>query len=462
MKKLHYIITTLEPLIITQHSDDPNMYETLQYIRGTVIQGVFAQSYLKDRDADTDFTRLIVGGDCTFSNAFPIEREIVFTPAPAALVREKYNPSKAHNLFVQSDDVQTKGISSLVSIQSNIISALTIRKEIRLHNEIKDDTRISEDGKLFNYQSLPSDMEFKGSITLLDDNDEDTIKGLILNDSKLRIGRSATSEYGKVNFRWSDEKAVEDKKVEGKVVMTMLSDTIVYNDNGFSSLVANDINPFLKNSSIERTISRKSRIEGFLNVWKLRKPSENVFAAGSSFLLDKLPDNSDELENMGLGERTHEGYGQVLFAMYSATVDGFDYHELGNPKYPHLEEEEMPDLTDRILRSIRSNRAKEKVISKALDDAENTIPKITSNHLLGKLKDMPFDETKFNNYLDDLRAPAKKHLENSYIGNKSLVEHLKEVISGSYCNEQKALYLIQYFNQLRRLNIQKEQEDEKR
>ncbi len=83
MKKLHYTITTLEPLIITQHSDDPNMYETLQYIRGTVIQGVFAQNYIKANNgiADDLFTQLIVSGDCIFENAFPTANNNLYTPS---------------------------------------------------------------------------------------------------------------------------------------------------------------------------------------------------------------------------------------------------------------------------------------------------------------------------------------------------------------------------------------------
>ncbi len=476
MKKLHYTISSLEPLIITQHSDDPNMYETLQYIRGTVIQGIFAQRYLKKKTADSEFTRLIVSGDCIFSNAFPLEKGKTFVPAPIALVQEKYYPEKAHNLLVSDNppSEQTKGISSLISVESKHISPLTIRKEIRLHNQIDNSTRTADDGKLFNYQSLPAGLVFKGTITLKNDSDEKIIQKLLPSGTPIRIGRSATSEYGKVSFEWIDNIADEKSPESGQVIMTLLSDAIIYNNNGFSSLATDDLNNYLNDSKIERSISRKARIEGFLNVWKLRKPSENVFAAGSSFLLNKLPSNSSELTNLGLGERTHEGYGQVSFSVLNTTPKELEFNEWEEPRLdkPPFE---TPKLTKNIWKSTCLKQAKEEVMLKALGDADKTQPVISSNHLLGKLKAMVFEPEMFRDFLNQLRPTAKNHLTKSYVSNKNLVEHFKAVLSNNikihspkqdvdlsqHEDELKRLYFEQYFNQLRRNNINTEK-DEKR
>jgi len=481
MKKIHYSITTLEPLIITQHSDDPNMYETLQYIRGTVMQGVFAQRYLKlnENTADTEFTRLIVSGDCVFSNAFPVENGKTFFPAPTALVREKYflkkdeneeKKEKVHNLLVSNFKEQTKGISSLISVTNNEVTPLLIKKEIRLHNEINGKTRTTLEGKLFNYQSLPAGMVFEGYIALKNDGDEEDIKSLIKDGDNIRMGRSATSEYGKVQFKWIDNKANEKLQSNGKVILTLLSDAIIMNVNGFSSLSVEDMNTYLSDSKTEKSISRKARIEGFLNVWKLRKPSENVFAAGSSFLLDKLPSNAEELTSFGLGERTHEGYGQVSFSLLSPSAISIEYIEKKETKLP--KPGEMPKLTEEIRYSIFFNRAKEQVINQALIDAENTRPKIDSNHLLGRLKDMAYDTENLKRFLFDLRPTAKNHLGKAYLDNKNLIEHFEDVLSGetalfkpmrddNQIDKLKTLYFEQYLNQLRRLNIKKEK-DEKR
>lgn len=474
MKKIHYSITTLEPLIITQHSDDPNMYETLQYIRGTVIQGVFAQRYLKKGKADTEFTRLIVSGDCIFSNAFPVENGKTYFPAPMALVREKYNSEKIHNLLESITEEQTKGISSLISISDNELTPLLIKKEIRLHNEIDGKTRTAKDGKLFNYQSLQAGMVFEGYISLRKEKDEDRIKKLIIDGETIRIGRSSTSEYGKARFEWSNNIVTEKPQATGNAIMTLLSDTIVFNEYGFSSPTVEDMNVYLSDSKIEKSISRKARIEGFLNVWKLRKPSENVFAAGSSFLLDKLPSNAEELTSFGLGERTHEGYGQVSFSMLSPSAISIKYIEKEEIELP--KPDEMPELTNEIRNSIFFNRAKEQVINKALENADKTEPKITSNHLLGRLKDIACSPDKLGGFLKDPRPTAKGHLEKAYLGKKNLVEHFNEVLSKEYplytpkegiefgekrLDQLKILYFEQYLNQLRRLN-NKTEKDEKR
>lgn len=471
MKKLNYTITTLEPLIIAQHSDDPNMYETLQYIRGTVIQGVFAQNYLKANNGIDDnlFTRLIVSGDCIFENAFPIVNDNLYTPSPLALVREKYNQKVAHNLLAASTNEQTKGISSLITIDGIEIYPLTIRKEIRLHNEIDNNKRTTKDGILFNYQSLPAGMVFSGAITLKKDADETLIQKIVPDKKEIRIGRSATSEYGKVCFEWAETSDASIDSISGKVIMTLLSDAIVYNKNGFSSLAIEDLGNYLKGTTITNSISRKGRIEGFLNVWKLRKPSENVFAAGSSFLLDKLPVNAPELVNFGLGERTHEGYGQVSFSVLDPAIQDLNYNEwkeetLSEPDY-------KPKLSNDILDFVYLKRLKETVINKAMVDAEQTKPVISSNHLLGRLKDVSKNLDAFRIFLKELRPTAKNHLSNAYLVNNNLVEHFESILDGtmplfvskdgSTMDQQsnddlKILYFEQYFNQLRRRNNNKE------
>ena len=487
MKKLNYTITTLEPTIITRHSDDPNMYETLQYIRGTVIQGVFAQKYLANKNADELFTRLIVSGDCTFSNAFPMVEGKIYNTPPFALARKKYKPKKVNNLLAGKTTKQTKGISSLVCINGNEVLPLTIRKEIRLHTQINNKTRTSDDGKLFNYQSLPAGMVFKGFIALKEEKDENIIKELIATGTMLRIGRSSTSEYGKVQFDWLENNVEEKLADSGPVIMTLLSDTIIYNENGFSSLNYKYINHYLEKSEIKgyreiekegdkfritNVIARKGRIEGFLNIWKLRKPSENVFVAGSSFYLDKLPQNTQNLVNLGLGERTHEGYGQVSFSLLNPKKNSLKYIEYQTPKLS--KPSNIPGLTQKIMSYVSLKRTQEKVIMRALEDANRTKPCISSNHLIGRLKDISYEPEKFNDFLKNLRSTAKNHLENSYVGNKNLTEHFNNILNGGMATTEdlnglketdvrnlKVLYFEQYFNQLRRNNIKKERNGER-
>lgn len=485
MKKLAYTITTLEPIIITRNSDDPNMYETLQYIRGTIIQGVFAQYYLKANNnfANVDFMRLIVRGGCIFANAYPIYDNKSFFPAPFSMIREKYHPEKVHNLLLDATNEQSKGISSMVSVNSNHVHSLTIPKEIRLHNQIEDNSRTTEEGILFNYQSLPAGMVFKGHIFMDSENDIDTeaIQSLIEDDKEIRMGRSATSEYGKVRFNWLPVVSEQETKTTGRVIMTLLSDTIIFNQFGFSSLNFKDINQYIKGVTIEEKpetedeklpnmISRKARIEGFLNVWKLRKPSENVFAAGSSFLLDMLPDNADDLLNKGLGERAQEGYGQVSFTFQSATEISLKYPEPIRFGDKTTAPTSLPPLVKGILESIYFERSKSEIIGKALVDADNT-ERIPKNHLLGRLKDMSNDVDSFVENVGKLKEIAQIQLRKSNVYNQTLLDHLKDRASliekismltkqvdifvidlTARKTELTRLYLEQYLKQLRRKN----------
>jgi CRISPR-associated protein Csx10 len=474
MKKLYYTITTKEPLIITQHSDDPNMYETLQYIRGTVIQGLFAQKYIEKNElADTEFTRLIITGDCKFLNAYPFINGKLFVPAPLSIAKEKYNTNIVHNLLLSETEEQTHGLKSLVNIEGEVITTLIIPQAIHLHNAIDNKTRISKKGFIFNYQSLPVGIIFKGCITLRNDADENIIRALINNKSEIRIGRSATAEYGNASFNWDEDKKTEkidDKKTkQGNVIMTLLSDTIIYDKNGLSSLNQIDLKKYITGTEIVKYISKKSRIEGFLNIWKLRKPSENVLAAGSSYMLDKLPDNEEELLNFGLGERTQEGFGQISFTLQNVNQQHFSYNEINFDEIsspPKI----MPELSKAILQTVYYNRSKAKIIRAALNDAESTINQ-PNNHLLEKLKGFSLNLNSFRDNIDKLREPAERQLKKCHIGNQILKEHLDyrssniESVESLTQNIENTvidltqfktrltqLYFEQYFNQLRRKN----------
>jgi CRISPR-associated protein Csx10 len=468
MKRLHYTITTIDPLIIATHSDNPNMTETLQYIRGTVMQGVFAQYFLKQPGYSIDeFSRLIIKGDCIFSNAFPIRGEDLFYPAPVSIVSEKYNETNGHNLLVSETSEQTKGISGLICMKGDSIQKLSFRREIKLHNEIDDQKRTTKEGKLFNYQSIPAGIVFAGQITIRNGHDEDKIKGIMGDKTELRIGRSSMTEYGRVLFEWKESDNSE--KVGENPVLVLLSDTIIYNAYGLGSPSIADLEVHLKGSLILKSIAKPNRIEGFLNIWKLKKPSETVFAAGSVFLLDKVPGNAQELIDFGLGERTQEGYGQISFSFIEEKLEVF-----GILKAEYFQEQtsssEMPELTKRILQNILLNRKMMKLSGDALMDAEAT-QHCPTNHLIGKLKAMSQNPLNFTANLAELKKPAVRQLEKSHIGNRTMYEFIQDRIgnfsalcplteifegwpfdfSQEKANMQK-VYFEQYFNHLRRKN----------
>jgi hypothetical protein len=171
-----------------------------------------------------------------------------------------------------------------------------------------------------------------------------------------------------------------------------------------------------------------------------------------------------------LGERTHEGYGQISFSLLNTSINNLEYHEWDEPI--QSKPSAIPNLSNKIWISICLKRAKEEVIKKALEDADNTKPVITSNHLLGRLKDMAYSPVLFKGFLTNLRPTAKNHLTNAYLREKNLVEHFETILDGRISlytpkegieikpqnmEEFKSLYFEQYFNQLRRKNKKNEE-----
>lgn len=479
MRRLFYTITSVDPLIITGNSDDPNMYETLEYIRGTIIQGLFVRNYLRNsRVVDETFYNLLIKGGCIFSNAYPSFDGELYHPAPLSLVSEKLDEGKIHNLINDLDtdfEVQTKGIPGLISLKSNkgslTLSKISIRKEIRLHNEIDDNKKTTKEGILFNYQSLPAGLVFKGSITVRNDMECQTIKEIIKDRQEIRIGRSSTSEYGKGLFEWSHESDSNDQSTDDPVVMVLLSDGIFFNENGFASCSVNNINNYIPGATIIKTIAKRGRIEGFLNTWKLRKPSENVIVAGSSFLLDRLPSNASELAITGIGERIQEGYGQVSFSLLPLGTREFSIKKVDFPDR-RAAIYQPTELTRTIIEFIMLNRKKREIILQALKDASAT-ERPPTNHLIGKLKAISqIGASELKRYLkESIRKPAESQLKRAFVGNETLKDFLERRIdkfNDTFCqktsvedieihynlqaHELQRLYFEHYFTQLRRVN----------
>ncbi|MBI5207063.1 MAG: hypothetical protein HY934_04650 [Candidatus Firestonebacteria bacterium] len=104
--------------------------------------------------------------------------------------------------------------------------------------------------------------------------------------------------------------------------MTLISDAIIYNKQGFSTTKETDLIDELKitlgdNIKINKAFIKTGETENFVSIWKLRRPSETCFQMGSCFLINGLISSDKakllELEKNGIGERRGEGFGRIIF-----------------------------------------------------------------------------------------------------------------------------------------------------
>lgn len=336
MKQIKYMIETCSPILISADSGNPFATSTKDYIPGINILGALAAKYLKQQGLNKYFTQVkptdknfldwFVNGSTTFSNAYIQESENSSLPIPVSVQYLKNNEKLIYDLLYSEPDEQTKPIGGYCIINENVIQKVKVLKNYSPHHKRDYETGAAESGIFFNYESISYNQSFVGTISGDDRLIEDFYK-YFSTLKELRIGRSKTAEYGRINITFNMPEnlimEVDDFDSNEEISLTFLSDIIIYNKYGSATSCFQDLEKYLKdnisqNIEIKKTSLKVSEVENFVSVWKLKKPSEVSFLAGSCLLLKV--DKKDfpklkELQITGIGERRNEGYGKIIFGM---------------------------------------------------------------------------------------------------------------------------------------------------
>lgn len=472
MYQLIYEIETLSPVLLTQISGDMNMVSTLDYISGTVIQGIFAKEYLKTKNLHSEahedqiFYEWFLNSGLIFTNAYIADDErdgqkAYFFPTPFSIHDYKISKDEdekktAFDLMKKLvDDKQTRHISDYCRIEDgkiftsdycrvedSKIFTKNVKRSINFHHARENRLRgHSEEGTIFNYESLDSGQTFAGRI-LGSEKDLKEFKTQFENQEKIRIGRSKNTQYGEAKLTWiSGDPEKYESEVQGFVpdelksefTLTFISSAIIYNEYGFASASISDLRRYLveslkqespdltqENIVIVKSFKRTEIVENFVGQWLLKKPSESSIKAGSCFEIDFSSDQFDnnikesllKLQKTGIGERTGEGFGR--FAINLQKTEKYELHKSedeetkgepkGNVRKP---DGEIPDLVKGIVKSVILNSYYTRIEAKALEDCSDFLKergRIPSNSLIGKMELMLRDSDSPKKFMTAIEA----------------------------------------------------------
>lgn len=434
MKTLKYKIKNINPLVISSKSGDKNMINTEVYIPGSSVLGVFASLYIKNKKLieahrDKIFYGWFLRGDLIFTNAYIFDEKRRYLPAPYSIKQEKYKSASAYDFMFADDNFNktTKSINEFIALDDNYMYSKTVKKSISFHNAREG--VMPKIGAIFNYESISEDQIFEGNIVGEDEQIE-RFREMFDKNITAYVGLSKNSQYGKVSIKleeisdYASDIPTDVESDDEDVIMTLLSDAIIYNKNGFSTADATDLENWL-GVKIKKSFIKSGRAEQFVGVWKLKNQSETVFAAGSCFELEKLPDNYKELQTRGIGEKTNEGFGRVVFGWQNKNKYTIDKKERDQYKKP---EEKPPKAVKDIVAGIIQDRLKDKVVSKAIQDAHSFCNHLPTKSLCGKLQAISNDADNFQNNLKKITKNniAKDQLEKCNDDHVKLLDYLNQ------------------------------------
>lgn len=325
--KIRYQIALKSPIICK--SPKGNQAQTQDYIAGSKVLGLIAGAMGKN-----EYLRLLsMDDEIIVSNAYITEKKERGVPARLSWQKEKDQPYDADGnmrlvdmLDVNKSDIENKQMTpSKIAYVDENRTILSVETEISYHHQRPKDKSIgratgTEDGSSF-YQlaSICAGQSFSGYIYANREQAEkiiDAVSGL----GKVRMGYGRSSEFGAVDFvldSVTEVKPLEELKINDAVV-TLLSDVILYNENGMLTTDIKVLKKYLEEIAgvddfeIKNPYLQFDTIGGFNVTWGARKPIFNVIGKGSTFLVHSQKGFDVNLfENQFVGERVSEGYGEI-------------------------------------------------------------------------------------------------------------------------------------------------------
>lgn len=457
MHVLQYRVETLSPVLITSTSDDGNMVAAAEHITGTSILGMFAGKFITINEICPEkahenerFYRWFLQGALKFGNAYLSRQRqdksiIKFIPAPLFMHCKKNDPDTAYNLIKMKElDENTKAVRGYVSVNGERYYRDRPDKALHVHHSRKNRTRgHSEEGQIFNYEALAEGQVFDGSI-FGDEAELLAFCNVFGNENIGVLGRSRQAQYGKVRLQLGEIEAVgaDITPDENTVILTLESPLILVNEYGYPELSVGLLVRYLQdrlvpdtNVTVEKAYARTETVENFVGVWKAKRPQQKAFSAGSSFKLtfSSAPETEikrklEQLQAEGIGERRHEGFGQVRLWWPEAEYFILDKIDKSAKEKPGGV---MPDLARTVFAHIVEVSLLRQVDSEAFRLNEDIKRNGLNGHIIGKLEMMlvrpeqdMFEPSTFSKKINGLRKTAQDKLKNTRFVHTTLFEEL--------------------------------------
>lgn len=449
MNALIFKLHLLQPVLATQpESGEENSATAFGFIPGSMIRGALIAEYARRNfkshlATDTTARKLFFDGSVRFLNAYPWHSvsKARMLPRPHSWFTPKDQASKPTaeiwDLAVTEKELQgaAKNPSGEFCILDKGNTELhTLARQVNVHNASDDPIVKSEDtSTVYRYDAIAPDQVLSCAIVAEQPGDLVKLKDLL--KEELVLGGSHTASYGRVHVLQIEtendwQEYVADTDLSGKVIVTLLSDTIIRSSNGqVDGNLDQAIASALGLISLEHkgSFQRMRLVGGFNRKAGLPLPQSWAIQAGSVFVYSATEANAAALRLLaekGIGERRAEGFG--CFAVNMTTREKLDAKRYV-PTQSHESiplSEESKELA-RVMAQRRLRTLLENKLIEAVNGAKLT--RVPENAQLSRVRTSAQQALVTKN-LDEvitlmkgLKA-AKKQFERARVDNEPMLE----------------------------------------
>ncbi|MBZ4665026.1 hypothetical protein [Mahella sp.] len=451
MKALKVDIHLLEPLILsTPGAGEENSAISQDYIPGSTILGIAANAYIKDNnieDASEDAVcrRLFFEGSTCFLNAYIKANNMRFLPKPLSWFTSKddvamdKNKTKIYDFAVEkSEELESASHPNLAycADEEDGVYMASPQYDMAVHNSSWDRREKSE-GKstVYRYESLAADQVFSGAVVCKGETDLEIINDL-LNKKYFKMGASRTAGYGLVYIEthveedWKEYEPGEYFARGNKIIITLLSDTIIFNKYGQNTVNARD----LFDVEPECAYYEPKVISGFNRKWGLPLPQMYGFRAGSVFVYSESNIDKAVLKQacmFGIGQRRAEGFGRIAVNWHGrASIKGMRLDEQKqNVKKTELSERSISmakRLIERLWRDMLDDKLADTLQKLQIKGTDATRTQMARLRNVAHGMCFSGDKDMLLRYADGLKNTAKSQLEKVKLDSTSLYDWIRE------------------------------------
>lgn len=470
---LFYVIVNTDLLMLSGNRED--ISET--YISGKAVLGALAATYLRksgNKSEDEEFKELFLNDSTWFSNAYPVELDGERCYPVPLYIKELKKTKRAVNTLKMKErelhtdgSVQNKGGTEPAkheevtdpydprdgnqpkklkgkywNYRNN--KKLEVRTEVVYHHSRH---KKGKEGGLYTLEVIPRGSYFAGEIHGSVKNIE--ILSTLLDSADLRFGKSKSAQYGncKLVTPKTNNAAQSSAGFSGKIVVTLLSDAVFCDKNGYTTefnkvskrimeeLGIPDSSEVCKEKCVYETVVRT----GYNTQWNLSNPFIPAIAAGSAFTFD-LGDQSVQFNTDGrFGEYNREGCGEYRIDALADMQEHPGGEDAKSEKIPKACVPETGEETDyRYIGNIVNRLRREKQLEAAVKTFGNRV--ICGEANIGRLTLMLKESVQehinsaneimneFKNRIDSIKSErAKKEASSFYnaINKTEIDENMK-------------------------------------
>ena len=465
MKQLQVSITTKSPLVITAESSSQVLTESKNYISGTIVRGILADAYRKDKDwakkahENATFKRLFLGR-LQFQAAYPVVAGHRSYPLPQSLMKHKVK-GDIQDILDGQGAAGYKVLKGLGYVQGQTIYMAEVDKKIHFHMSRSSESERfagrSNGGGIYNYEAIGEGQTFEGVICGEEEDLIHLLRDLELEENtlKVRAGKAKRTSYGQCDIQFGDitdcEIGVSDvwlnKVKEGQLAIRLdspfISDTPAtgWRRNEEDSLVQDFVRALQnvlskKDLTLKKLFTGAEVVRNYVGIWQLHRPEELSLVAGSVFIFDCSKDWSDadiktlkDVLMTGLGGRKEEGFGQirpwVLHQSFEIKKENKD-SKLG------VAVTDLSNDTKELMSTILATLDVEAIRAKAYQDVKNHERQLSKvdNHTFARLENyVPILAKQKGSISEDDKASLKKIFETNWKANGLYLIHEQEKLS---------------------------------